>query len=62
MELIQQNSNNRDAYPLSPALTISTQGQDCPTAACSLASLPWYSSLKPGLFCEWSLWKYTVVS
>lgn len=24
--------------------------------------LPWYSNLKPGLFCEWSLWKYTVVS
>lgn len=24
--------------------------------------LPWYSNLNPGLFCEWSLWKYTVVS
>lgn len=26
------------------------------------APLPWYSKRKPGLFCEWSLWKYTVVS
>lgn len=24
--------------------------------------LPWYSNLKPGLFWEWSLWKYIVVS
>lgn len=62
MELIQQNSNNRAAYPPSPALTISARGQDCAAAAPSAASLPWYSSLKPGLFCEWSLWKYTVVS
>lgn len=28
----------------------------------TLPSLPWYSSLKPGRFWEWSLWKYTMVS
>lgn len=62
MEQTQQNSSNRAVHSLSPTLPTSTWGQDCPTAACSVASLPWYSSLKPGLFCEWSLWKYTVVS
>ena len=28
----------------------------------ALLFLPWYSSLNPGRFWEWSLWKYTMLS
>lgn len=33
-----------------------------PSLHIPLGLLPWYSNLNPGLFCEWSLWKYIVVS